>query len=71
MLLILSKNIILSKKIIYRLNTSKLCEDLKERNINISDIHLLNIGKTPNLDIHVLRIASIGLDEIYKEAEEN
>lgn len=53
-----------------KLNTSKLCEDLKKRNVNFSDIHLLNIGKTPNLDIHVLKTASSALDEIYKEAEE-
>lgn len=53
-----------------KLNTSKLCEDLKERNINFSDIHLLNIGKTPNLDIHVLEAASSALNEIYKEADE-
>jgi len=32
-----------------KLNISKLCKNLKERNINISDIHLLNIGKMPNL----------------------
>lgn len=53
-----------------RLNTSKLCEDLKERNVNISDIHLLNIGKTPNLDIHLLKTASSALNEIDKEADE-
>lgn len=53
-----------------KLNTSKLCEDLKKHNINISDIHLLNIGKTPNLDMQVLKTASSALDEIYKEAEE-
>ena len=29
-----------------KLNTSKLCEDFKERNVNISDVHLLNIDKT-------------------------
>ncbi|KYM93376.1 hypothetical protein ALC62_16023, partial [Cyphomyrmex costatus] len=53
-----------------KLNTSKLCEDLKKSNVNISDIHLLNIGKTPHLDIQVLKSASSSLDEIYKEAEE-
>ena len=57
-----------------KLNISKLCKNLKERNVNIhsiSDIHLLNIGKTPNLNIHVLRTASTAReDEIYKEAEE-
>jgi len=53
-----------------KLNTSKLCElYLKKRNINFSDIHLLNIGKTPYLDMHVLKTASSALDEIYKEAE--
>lgn len=53
-----------------RLNTSKLCEDLKKRNVNISDLHLLNIGKSPNLDVNLLKTASSALDEIYKEAEE-
>ena len=36
-----------------KLNTSKLCKDFKERNVNISDIYLLNIDKTPNLDIYI------------------
>jgi len=53
-----------------KLNTSKLCEDFKYCNVYISDIHLLNNGKTPNLDMYVLRRASCALDEIYKEEEE-
>lgn len=52
------------------LNTSKLCEDLKKRDINISDLPLLNIGKTPNLDTHLLEAASSTLDKIYREADE-
>jgi len=46
-----------------------LCEDLKRQNVNISEIPLLNIGKTSNLDIHLLETASSTLDDIYKEAE--
>ncbi|KAL6268412.1 hypothetical protein P5V15_001547 [Pogonomyrmex californicus] len=48
----------------------KLCEDLKKHNVNISDLPLLNIGKTPNLDVHLLKTASTALDKIYREAEE-
>lgn len=52
------------------LNTSKLCDNLKKHDVNISDLHLLNIGKTPNIDIQLLKTASSSLDEIYKEAED-
>ena len=45
------------------INTSKLCEDPKEHNINISDIYLSNI-KTFNLNMYVLRTASSILGEI-------
>lgn len=38
--------------------------------MNISELRLLNIGKTPNLDVHLLRTASSRLDDLYKEAEE-
>ncbi|XP_067204288.1 uncharacterized protein [Linepithema humile] len=52
------------------LSTNKLCEDIKESNVNISELQLLNIGKTPHLDINLLKTASSSLDELYKEANE-
>lgn len=51
------------------LNISKLYEDLKKQDVNVSELHLLNIEKTPNIDIHLLKTASSTLDEIYKEAD--
>lgn len=52
------------------LSTKKLCENIKEKNINISELQLLNIGKTPHLDVNLLKTASSSLDELYKQADE-
>jgi hypothetical protein len=52
------------------LNISRLCENLKKHDVNISELYLLNIGKTPHLDLNLLKWASSGLNELYKEAEE-
>jgi hypothetical protein len=52
------------------LSTNKLCEDIKKNHVNVSELRLLNIGKTPHLDINLLRTASSSLNELYKEADE-
>lgn len=52
------------------LSTKKLCEDIRKNNVNISELQLLNIGKTPHLDVNLLRTASSSLNELYKEADE-
>jgi hypothetical protein len=52
------------------LSTNKLCDDIRKSNVNISEIPLLNIGKTPHLDIKLLETASSSLGELYKEADE-
>jgi len=52
------------------LSTNKLCEDIRKSNVNISELPLLNIGKTPHLDIKLLETASSSLGKLYKEADE-
>ncbi|XP_067207020.1 uncharacterized protein [Linepithema humile] len=52
------------------LSTNQIYENIKNSKVNISDLHLINIGKTPYLDIDSLRAASTSLDELYKKADE-
>jgi hypothetical protein len=53
------------------LSTNKLCEDIRKNKVNISELPLLNIGKTSHLllDISLLKTASSNLSELYREAD--
>lgn len=63
---------IIDKNFVPRVNlsTDKLRDDIKKYNVNISELHLLNIGKVPRLDANLLKTASSSLSELYNEAEQ-
>jgi len=50
------------------LNLNKLSENIKENNINVSELQLLNIGLLKlHLDINLLKTLSSSLNKLYKE----